>query len=252
MTGLLAVELRRLLARRLTRVFAALIVLAFVVAGLAVFFTADGDPGPRVTDIRDALSNTSLQLVLVSVVVAASFIGAEWHHGTLATALTWEPRRVRLLVAKLVAVIAVTFVGAALAQALLAGALLPAGVFRGTTAGADASWAADLAGLALRVALLAGLMAVIGFALASLTRNTAGALAIAAAYAIVVEPLAAALRPGLQPWQLTSNGAHLVVGPGLDAPVDDRSLALAALVVAAYAAMALAVAVAVFARRDVT
>ena len=251
MTAVLAVELRRLLARRLTRGLAALIVLAFTLAGVVVFLT-ESDPGFRLIDVRDALTGTSVQLVALAVVVAASFVGAEWHHGRIASTLTWEPRRRRLLGAKLAAVGGVTLVGSLLAQALLVGALIPAAVFRGTTEGADGAWLAGLVGLGLRIALLAALTAVVAFSLAMVLRSTAGALAVGAVYVIVVEPLLAALRPGVEPWQLATNGAQLVVGPGLDAPLGERSLAVAALVVAAYAAVALAAALALFVRRDVT
>ena len=42
-------------------------------------------------------------LVILSWVLASSFIGAEWRANTIGPLLTWEPRRIRLLLAKLFA-----------------------------------------------------------------------------------------------------------------------------------------------------
>lgn len=123
MIALLAVEVRRLLARRLVRLAGLLAALGIAVAGIAVaanadeFFTSGNLPG--------ILAGTTVPLVLAAWVIGASSIGAEWHSGAMATTLTWEPRRFRLISAKLLAVVGLAFVFTVTFQALLTLALLP-------------------------------------------------------------------------------------------------------------------------------
>ena len=250
MTALVAVEIRRLLARRLARVLAALAVVGSALAGVIVFF-ADDD-GFHLTNLDDVFTGTSVPLVILSLVVGASFVGAEWHHGTIATTLTWESRRVPLLGGKLAAAVLGTGLAAVAVQAVLAGTLLPAAVFRGSTAGADGEWAMEVAGLALRIGALSGLAAGVGLSLATIGRNTAAALGAAFVYLYVVEQLIGNLRPGWRDWLLALNSAQIVAGPSIDAPLEERSIAVAALVVAAYAGAVFLVATALFQRRDVT
>jgi hypothetical protein len=252
--ALLAAELDRFLSRRLVRVFVALFVVAFAVTGLAVFLDSGEEPGFRVTELTDVLEGTSVSLALVAWVVAASFIGAEWHHGSLATTLTWEPRRVRLLVAKAAACSAVVALTTLLLQALLVAALLPAALARGTTVGADRAWAAELAATGIRVAVLAGLIAVVGFSLAAIAQNTAASLAAGFFWFYFVEQVLGFLRPGTRPWLLGVNAERLVLGSTSDAlAVDGRASALAAgLLLVAYAGLVFAAALALFQRRDVT
>jgi len=95
--------------------------------------------------------------------LGASLVGAEWHAGTMATLLTWEPRRLRVLAAKLVAAGALAFTLAVGLQLLLGAALLPAGLLRGTTQGIDSSWMRSLSGVGLRVAGVSVLGAMMGF-----------------------------------------------------------------------------------------
>lgn len=117
--------------------------------------------------------------------LGASLIGAEWPSRSIATLLTWEPRRVRVAVAKILATVVVVFVGSVLLQAIFALALLPAAVFRGTTAGADATWLQGVVGIGSRVAAAASLAPVMGASIALLGRSTAAALGAGFVYALI-------------------------------------------------------------------
>src|SRR3954469_3289779 len=55
---------------------------------------------------RDLLTGAATILMAVAVVLGASATGAEWQSGTFASLLTWEPRRQRVLAAKLLAPVA--------------------------------------------------------------------------------------------------------------------------------------------------
>src|SRR5205809_968711 len=113
MKALLSVELRRILARRVVRIAALAGLLAILIAGGTLF-------------------------------------GAEWHAGTITTELTWEPRRARLHLAKVLAAAAFALVGFVALQVLVGLAVTPAAVLRGVTRGVDASWLWSTAGVVAR------------------------------------------------------------------------------------------------------
>ena len=252
MTALLAVELRRIVARRLVRVFAALAVIGFAIAGVAVFFDST-EPDPfQLVSLGDALEGTTGLLIAIAWVVGGSFIGAEWHQKTIGTTLTWEPRRLRLLAAKVVAAVAASAAGTVLLLALLGAALLPAALGRGTTEGADADWLGGVVMDVLRGGLAAGLGAAVGFSIAAIARNTAAALGVGFIYVYIVEIALRELRPGWEPWLFVYNMGVLVFGEPPDALLFGRSVLGAALIVTAYAGGLLALALFLFQRRDVT
>lgn len=303
MTTLVRIEVRRLLARRLTRVLALLALAGILVGGAVVFIRShreagvpvtqarvierngqklvecsDGgfgmvagelpegmtpeefcastgfqatDPRFHLTALRDAWLGLGGQLIVVAWLVGASFVGADWHFGTMTTQLTWEPRRTRLFVAKLIACVAVVFAGTILIELLLGAALAPAALLRGTTTGADGAWAAESIRLVLRVGVGCALASGIGYGLASIGRNTAAALGVGFFYLVLVEGLLRAYRPGWQKWLLGDNLTQFLNG-ARDSVVDGRSVAGSALVVGCYCVAALAAGMALFKRRDVT
>jgi ABC-2 type transport system permease protein len=210
------------------------------------------DPGFHLTNLQDIYIGTNALLIAMLVVLSASYIGAEWHAGTMTTLLTWEPRRVRVFLAKALVAAAMAFLGLLVLQGVLALVLLPAAVFRGTTHGIDATWIRSVAGLLARGGAAAALAAMMTCSLAFLGRNTAAALGIAFGYIAVVEPILRAVRPKWAPWFVFDNAAALVLGNRVDAALFVRSPLGAGLVLGAYAATGLLVAGAVFVRRDVT
>lgn len=302
MTALLAVEWRRVLARRLVRVAAALVVLA-ILAGATIAFLVSRDmdkaavaqaqvarqaevqrciagqlegvpadiPAQQRAEFCEQQVSSPIQdrrfhyenlpgiLVGMSAfaislgwLLGASLVGAEWHAGTIATLLTWEPRRIRVLLAKLVAAGALAFTLAVLLQLLLGAALLPAGLMRGTTEGIDSGWLRSLGGVGLRVAAVSVLGALIGFSIAAIGRNTAAALGIAFGYFAIVEGAVRGLRPRWTPWLLGDNIAVVITNQPQNFPLVDRSTVGAATLLACYTLALLALAVATFRRRDIT
>jgi ABC-type transport system involved in multi-copper enzyme maturation permease subunit len=249
MTRLLTVEIHRLLIRRMTRFLLLLAMLGILIAAVVMLFRADAGFG--LTDFRAILLGTTVPLVLTGWVVGASFIGAEWRAGTVATMLTWEPRRHRVFLSKAAAVILVTMVLTVALQLLLTVFLLPAAAIKGTLAGAGAEWLRGLAGVVLRGAALAGMAAGIGFAVATFGRNTSVALGIGFLYLAILEGLLLSLSPGLQPWLLVPNSVAFVSGQPLPG-VTARSALVAGLTLAAYTVGVLALTLASFKARDIT
>ncbi|BEP11981.1 hypothetical protein acdb102_02920 [Acidothermaceae bacterium B102] len=136
---------------------------------------------------KDLITGATYILMALSLVVAASAIGAEWEAGTFAALLTWEPRRLRVLAAKvLVPVTAMTLIAAVLSGVLLSGAYVAAAT-RGTTAGTTPQLVHDLLSMAGRCLGLIALVSLIGAALAALTRRTVAAVAAVGGYLVAGE-----------------------------------------------------------------
>jgi ABC-2 type transport system permease protein len=219
----------------------------FVVGELVV-----QDPRFHLTSVNGVLGGTSGFLIALLLVLGASFIGAEWHAGTVATLLTWEPRRLRVFGAKALAAGLFSLAAFLIVQALLAAALVPAAMLRGTTEGADLAWLGSTFQLQLRAAIVASLAAAIGLSLASIGRNTAMALGAGFVYFSILEPFMRAVRPRWESWFLTNNIVRFIVGDTGDFTLESRSTVEAGLLVAAYTLGLLLVALGLFRRRDVT
>lgn len=247
MSRLLASEFRRFRSRRLVKALVALELLAIVATGVIVLLTQEYD----LVGLPDVLMGTSLVLVSVAWILGASAIGADWHAGHVTTILTWEPRRERVMLAKIVASLTSVFVVSLTIQALLGAALAVATAGAGSTTGADAAWLAESAGVALRVALLSTIFAGFGFGLASAGRNTAVALGVGFGYLVIVENLVRGLRPQWTPWLLTDNAGLFIVDSPIDFPMLGRSTVGAGLYLAAVGAVLLLAASGLFRTRDV-
>jgi hypothetical protein len=198
------------------------------------------------------LPTVAVLTYLVVVVIGASAVGAEYRAGTVTTVLTWSPRRVRLMVVRCVAIALVAMGFFLIVQLVfVAGWHLGAAV-NGSTAGADADFWREVGSVLLRTTLVAGGLAVVSAALATLCRNTAGAMGIWFGYLIVVEGIVRTNFGDLVPWFLTGNIAAVfgwetvrqdshAIGPGAGL----LRLVLYLLVIGAGA-------IAVFRQRDVT
>ena len=247
MIGFLASEFRRFRSRRIVLVLTGLALLAIAIAGVIVFAAHEF----ALEDLPEVLMGTSLILIAIGWILGASAIGAEWHTGHVTTILTWEPRRGRVIVAKVAASLISVFVLTYALQAVLGAALAVDAAARGSTAGVDAAWLAETADVALRVSLLATFYAGFGFALASVGRNTAVALGVGFGYLVIVENLVRGLRPRWIPWLLTENSALFIVDLPGDFPLLGRSTAEAGFYLAAVTATLLLAAAGLFRLRDV-
>ena len=87
-----------------------------------------------------------------------------------------------MLLTKAFSCVVVVSVFALLVQALLSLALLPSAQLHGTTAGADGDWLRSVLGVLLRGTGLVAIAAAVGFSVASIGRNTAAALGIRDVY----------------------------------------------------------------------
>jgi hypothetical protein len=212
--------------------------------------TYGSDPRFPYRDIQWILGTLGFPMMVLGGLLGASFIGAEWANRTVMTTLTWDARRVRVLTAKALAVSIVSFAWVMLLQGGFLAAMYPAAAYEGTMGGVNAVWWTETIELTARAAGIATMAAVFGLSLATIGRNTAAALGIGFAYLAVVEGLVRAFRPSWGDWLIGDNAVAALIGD-LDANHLGHSVGAAGLLLAAYSISLLAIAVAVFQRRDV-
>ena len=198
------------------------------------------DPRFNYAFMGEIVVSVGIPFIMLGWLVGASFVGADWHNRTLTSTLTWEPRRIRLLSTKTLALSIVVFVWMALLGIGLSAALYPAAAFEGITATVDAEAWREHAIAILRVGGATTFAAWLGFALAVVGRNTAAALGVGFVYLAIVENLIRGFRPHWNDWLIGDNLGRFLVGT-------DR----AALLLVAYTAALLLVAAFVFKTREI-
>jgi hypothetical protein len=208
------------------------------------------DDRSRFTEFEDVIIGVSIMIVILGWVTGASAVGAEWHTRNMTTLLTWESRRIRVLVTKLVAAIVMAFAISMFLQLWLVGTLTPAVLLRGTTDGGTMDWFLDLLELMARVGFIAAVSAGFGASLAFIGRNTAAALGAGFAYLAIVEGLIRGLKPAWQKWLIGDNAA-IVIGGESQNLISGRSVASAAALITIYIIILGAAAGTFFKTRDV-
>lgn len=260
-------ELRRLLSRRLLYVLFGIVVLGFLVAGVVAFVTSnpnapsgaavqttvtDGDDDRfHLESMIDTAEEMSGLLILLSIVVGATAIGAEWPTRSITASLVFEPRRGVLLASKLASLLLVVFVGTILLQFLLLLSMSPAALVRGTTAGVDGAWWTDYVETVLRVGFLCAFGATLGLSIATVGRNTGAALGIFFLYFAILEALLRAWKPQWAPWLLGDNMVVVAAGEPDEFMVHSRGLLGAAVLLMVYGAVVYLGASSFFRRRDI-
>ena len=123
------------------------------------------------------VKGTGVAMVFVAFVIGASFVGAEFGAGSLSTQLLFEPRRVRVVAVKAIAV-GIGLAVLATALLLYIGLLQWAGSsLRGVVNGLDGAWFAARAGDMGRVAAAVALAGVAAYAITVVARRTVAAVA---------------------------------------------------------------------------
>jgi hypothetical protein len=172
------------------------------------------------SDPRFSFAHNATNLVIAAVALASlvgfvmgtGFIGAEWTAGTFPLLLTWEPRRMRVLLAKLAAVVVTFVVIGVVTTAILLASGWAIAATRGTTAGITATVWRELLWYSLRGLPLIALLTGAGAAIAGLTRHTAAALVGAIGYMVVFEIVVRRLHPEWIRWLLATNSGALLGG----------------------------------------
>jgi ABC-type transport system involved in multi-copper enzyme maturation permease subunit len=134
-----------------------------------------------------AAFGAGLAAAAVAFLIGATTGGAEWSSRSMSLQLLWEPRRLRLLALKWLALILVVAVLAALAiaLALMLGAIT-ATLHGDWTNRAPGFWL-DIVGTSVRALGLSAVTGTFAYAIAMLVRNTGGAIGVGFVYFAVLE-----------------------------------------------------------------
>jgi ABC-2 type transport system permease protein len=223
------------------------------------------EAGLRLADAPDIIEHTSTFTVLLGVVLAASLGGADWTAGSITTLLTWEPRRLRVLLIRALVVVIVVVVATALLQILLLAGFRLAVAMRGTSIGAPPSWLGDAGRAILRVSAVASAFGLVALAISMVGRSTVAAVGVLFGYLILFEGVIAGFRPSIQDRLLVRAGevvvsqqpiynesrSALAIAQQTGQPPILLGLTEASAVLIAYVVVLLVVALLVFRSRDV-
>ena len=203
-------------------------------------------------------------VAIIGFIVGATSIGGEWGAGTMQALLFWETRRVRVVLAKAAALVAVLLAFLVVAEVVGLATTVLNGALRGITDGIDGSrWATSLLGVA-RGAWIVTFTGLFGFAVAGLARITAAALGVSFVYFVILENLVRGLRPGWIRFLVSDNIAAVLtkgadirtVHTGSDGNQFETVFRLttqrASLTLAVYLVVLVGAFVVSFQRRDVT
>ena len=143
---------------------------------------------PPTFDMRanfgDMLITLAALLAMGAYVIGASFVGAEWNSGGMMNLLLWRPQRLRVLSAKLIALLVAVAALTVVVSAAWTGVFTVVANLRGTTARMTSGAWQSFALMETRGLVLVLVAAAIGFGLASLGRHTA--VALGAVVAVIV------------------------------------------------------------------
>jgi len=161
---------------------------------------------------HEILRGVTLGVLFGLAVAVVSFVAAEFSTGAIGNWLTFEPRRVRVYLAKLGAAVIGAGVLAGIAYVIAVFATyLPFAAYATTGEVTAVLWE-DLAAGGARFALAGALVAVIAVALAFLLRHLAAAIGVAIGWLVIVELTFAAVSTGLQRWTMSNNLRALTEG----------------------------------------
>ncbi len=209
-TALLGSEVRRLASRRAvwSGMAAALGVIALVVVVNALNSTGTGI-GEHTMQLsklwlerpdrgnENTVLAMSIFVFVILVGVAATAVGGDYRAGTVGTLLLWEPRRVRVAIARLVALAIVTVVMYLFVTGVLIAGWYAGSALRGSTGGLGPDFWSNLAAVVARCTVAAVILALVTGGLVLVTRSTVGALLVWIGYLIAVEGILTARIPSI-------------------------------------------------------
>ena len=209
------------------------------------------DPRFHRKNLKGLLQGVSGGLAIVGWTLGASLVGAEFASRSMTTLLTWEPRRLRVFLAKAAAVLVANTAIASVALLGFIVALLPSLLLHGGPLRANDPSIATLAGIVLRGTALTAIAAGLGFSLAAIGRNTAAALGAGFAYIVVFENIVGSYNEGSRRWLLLGNVIVFMAGDNNAGDIPGRTVTVAAVILVVVAAAFLVGAYGTFRARDI-
>lgn len=221
-------------------------------------YYGEGSHTMRLAGLENILEGLSSLVVLMGVVVGASLGGADWSVRTMATLLTWEPRRARVLLVRALVVVVTVFLLTLAVQSFFVIVFRAAVALRGSADGLPPHFAKDIVEVVLRTSAVAALFSLVALAVATIGRSTAAGIGILFGYLVLVEGFLANLIRWLPRWTLVRAAVSVISqDPVLVQTANGwRSKEVlspsgALVVVIGYAVLTFALALAAFRVRDV-
>jgi hypothetical protein len=144
------------------------------------YVTPPGNTGDTRIDVGKSLTATlegiSVLMIFVGAVLGASFVGAEFHQGSLTSQLLYEPRRWRVHFAKASAVALGCAVFAAGLCLVVTGLMYAGSEVHGIVRGIDAVWWRHRSVQVGRATATGASAAIMAYAVALVTRRTSAAI----------------------------------------------------------------------------
>lgn len=219
--------------------------------------------GANLRELPHVLLGIATFVILLGTWLGASLAGADWTNNTMATLLTWEPRRILVLLVRAFVVAVVVGLVAFALQAFFAGAFTSVAKLLGTAVFVPGGMWREVGETIARVTGIGIAMGLVAYAVAMIGRSTVASLGVLFGYLVLVEGVIAGFRPSIQPWLLIrAAGVVLAQTPltremiGSYDPFEDPKRVLLSIggawqLMAVYVVGLLVLALVVFRRRDV-
>ncbi len=274
MIRLISTEFRRLMSRRMTLGFpagTALLIAGGVVIAYFVIENGkeDGDAGPDfIADIAGGVELTSLfqpiafLIPLMAFVIGASYFGADVKTGVIEQILTWEPRRLRLIAARVVSAIVGVAILAMILTIFFVILMYGLAASTGTTGGLTGEFWGNLAGAIVRLGIAAGLFAAFGLGITVIVNNSLASIVGFVIYFFIIDGVIGAFLGSVAPYTPVTNTSAFASATDVEKIegsvfVEDVSTVFvhgyrtAGLIMAAYVVAAVAAGALLFQRRDI-
>lgn len=151
------------------------------------------------------LSGVTLFLLLLAFAAGVTSVTAEIGTGSLATWLTFVPRRGRVYASKVAVAGIGVLVPTALALLVTVGGSWAAAAANDAAGDTGGTFWPDLGGQALRVLAAAAVLGAVGAALGFLTRTAAAALGVGVGWLLLVDSVVEGFLPALTPWTVRAS-----------------------------------------------
>lgn len=171
-----------------------------------------GKPVPKLGEVwPQAQSPATIFLGFLALLLGGSWVAAEFTTGSMGTWLTYEPRRTRVFVTKMLAVVIALTLGAVVATAAFFAGIWGVFAYHGVAVELDRNGWVDVALAAGRMVAFPVLTGLGGAALGFLTRHTAAVSGIVIG-AVVIDQWAASQLADKARWTLFTNVLGFVSG----------------------------------------
>jgi hypothetical protein len=149
-------------------------------------------------DLPVVLLGIATFVIMLAAWLGASLAGADWTNGTMATLLTWEPRRVRVMLTRAAVVILVVAFVLLFLQVFFSIVYSAVAALFGTTALSPPDLWSDVAAVIGRVCSMGVAVGLIAYAVAMIGRSTVASLGALFGYLVLFEGVIAGFRPSIQ------------------------------------------------------